>query len=296
MIRFVPTLLLAVLVFTPLPATAQSAAATRFLELTRVAPDLTFPKAAKKLGFFSSLEMAIYKPEGDGKFPAVVLVHTCGGLSDHIRTWTREALKQGYVVFVVDSFGPRGIKTVCFPSPRMNYPRGVKDALDALAHLKKLDFVDPERVAIMGFSWGAILSLWTSSDAIAGLLPESGRFAAAVAFYPACWFGATGQTPEIEFLRPDTGRPTLVLMGELDNETPPADCLPRLQALKDKGAPVEWHLYSQTTHCWDCRERHNQRKTDFRGNQVQYLYSKDTTDDSARRAFEFLARHLKKGS
>ncbi|MEK7245006.1 MAG: hypothetical protein AAB223_03205, partial [Pseudomonadota bacterium] len=40
---------------------------------------LKFPDAPEELGFFASVEkMAIYKPEGNGPFPALVLLHTCG--------------------------------------------------------------------------------------------------------------------------------------------------------------------------------------------------------------------------
>jgi dienelactone hydrolase len=89
-----------------------------------------------------------------------------------------------------------------------------------------------------------------------------------------------------------TDKPLLVLMGELDNETPPAECIPRLDALKARGAPVESHLYPGTTHCWDCFTLNNFRKTDFQGNSIIYSYNKTVTDDSANRAIIFFEKHL----
>jgi len=250
------------------------------------APDLTFPEAPRTPGPYSSLEMAIYKPDGAGPFPALVLVHTCGGLRPEIQDWAKHALERGYVAFVIDSLGPRGVKSVCIPPSPVNIWRGVKDAFQALEHLQRFDFVDQSRVGLMGFSWGGMVGLLASSRSVAATF-SSKRFASVASFYPACYFSTARGA--VEFLRPDTDRPTLVLMGELDNETPPADCLPRLETLKGKGAPVSWHLYPKTTHCWDCASLDNLTKTDFQGNRVTYRYDSAVTRDSARRAFEFLA-------
>lgn len=254
------------------------------------APDLKFPESPKKLGLFSSLEMAIYKPDGAGPFPALVLVHTCGGLRPEIQDWTKNALSRGYVAFVIDSLGPRGVKSVCIPPSPVNIWRGAKDAFQALEHLRRFDFVDQSRIGLMGFSWGAMVGLLVNSRAVAEALSPAGRFASVASFYPACYFSTSRGA--VEFLRPDTDRPTLVLMGELDNETPPSDCLPRLEALKSKDAPVSWHLYPKTTHCWDCASLDNLTKTDFQGNRVTYRYDSAVTKDSARRAFDFFAEHM----
>ncbi len=51
------------------------------------------------------------KPPGDGPFPAVVLLHTCGGLQPHVITdWPDYLTGLGYVTLSVDSFSPRGIR------------------------------------------------------------------------------------------------------------------------------------------------------------------------------------------
>ncbi|MBA3594446.1 MAG: dienelactone hydrolase family protein [Polaromonas sp.] len=258
-----------------------------------MSPDLTFPTEAKELSMFSPHGMAIFKPAGAGPFPAVVLHHSCGGIRTEIREWAKLALERGYVVFVLDSLGPRGLKTNCFPPTPVPTSRGTKDAFQALKHLKTFPFVDSSRVGLVGFSWGAMVGLMASSNEVASVLSQGERFAAAVSFYPMCYFGGNPQNPAtVEYLRADTDRPLLVLMGDQDNETPPADCLPRLEALNKQGAPVEWHLYASATHCWDCSSRHNFRKTDFQGNSVVYHYSKEITADSARRTFDFLAKRM----
>jgi len=264
----------------------------RILSSASQAPDLKFPDEPTELSSSSPLAMAIYKPAGGGRFPALILVHTCGGLRPEIRNWTKEALSRDYVVFVLDSLGPRGLKTVCHPPTPVSIWRGVKDSFQALDHLKRFEFVDPDRVGLMGFSWGAMVGLLASSKTVATVFSPSKRFAAVASFYPGCYFPASGTRGEIEFLRTDTDRPTLVLLGESDTETPPADCLLRLETLKDRGIPVSWHLYPKTTHCWDCSSLHNLSKVDLLGHKVVYLYDEQVTNDSSRRAFDFLADHL----
>jgi dienelactone hydrolase len=82
-------------------------------------------------------------------------------------------------------------------------------------------------------------------------------------------------------------------MAGKDVETPPAECLPRLNAARDAGAPVEWHVYSNATHCWDCSNLDGFSKVDFRGTRVVYRYDRSATSDSRGRMFAFLEKVLK---
>jgi dienelactone hydrolase len=263
------------------------------LAMVRQAPDLVFPTEAKELGFFSQLGMAIYKPPGDGPFPALVIVHSCGGLRTEIQDWAKEAIARGYVAFVVDSIGPRGLKQVCIPPTPVNLNRGTRDAFQAMEHLAKFPFVDQQRIGLLGFSWGGMVALLASSRAYAEVLSPDKRFAAAVSFYPICYLAPAGNRRAIEFLRPDHDRPALVLLAEEDTEAPPADCLARLKPLQEKGAPVEWHQYAGSTHCFDCSSLLYYSKVDFLGNRVVYRYDKAVTADAIGRTFDYFALQLK---
>ena len=254
-------------------------------------PDLKFPEDAQELSPSSPLAMAIYKPAGAGPFPAIVLVHTCGGLRRELLDWTRLALEHGYVVFVLDSLGQRGVSPREGCNGGLSPSRGAKDAFQAREHLRKFAFVDQDRVALLGFSWGAMVGLFVSSSAIASQLSSS-RFAAVVGLYPICYFPAGFGYPAIELLRQEVDKPLLVLMGEEDNEAPPAACIPRLEKLAQKGAPVEWHVFPATTHCWDCSTLDGFSKMDG-FTRIVYRYDRKVTQDSADRAFAFLAKYLK---
>src|SRR5260370_41498916 len=78
----------------PLWASAQSFQ-ERILSSASQAPDLRFPDEAKELSASSPLAMAIYKPAGVGRFPPLILVHTCGGLRPEIRPWTKKRPSRG---------------------------------------------------------------------------------------------------------------------------------------------------------------------------------------------------------
>src|SRR5207245_166123 len=94
-------------------AQATPPSASQIQERAKAKPDLVFPRESKELGFFPSpVEMGIWKPKGEGPFPALIIVHTCAGLKQQqIGFWRKEAIRRGYAAFVLDSFGPRGGRT-----------------------------------------------------------------------------------------------------------------------------------------------------------------------------------------
>jgi dienelactone hydrolase len=263
-----------------------------------IAPDLIFPQQAQTGSADLARRMTLMKPEGDGPFPAIVMVHQCAGLNGAVMANAREAVAQNYVVLMIDSFTQRDVKTVCYgPKNGVNFFRGVRDALQAAEHLRGLSYVDKNRIAFVGFSWGAMISLMTSSEHYAsGALANATPFAATVSFYPGCFhITPPNGRPPYEVLNADIKRPLLVLMGEDDTETPAGECMSKLEAVKTTGAPVEWHVYPQTTHCWDCRALDGRSKTDWRGTHVEYRFSPEATKDGRKRMFEFLARMMPKG-
>lgn len=284
--------------------TQAQSAREELLRAASLAPDLELPAEPAHLGVFSAPKLALYKPEGSGPFPALVIQHQCGGLRSStgawqnmaILAWAKEAVSRGYVTLVLDSLGPRGVDTVCYGAKGgVNFPRGVRDALQAAAHLQKLPYVDVDRIAFAGFSWGAMVGLLASGAAWGDALQAGKRFRAVVAFYPGCFTLRPPGGSAYEVVQPDIDSPLLVLMGGADSETPPAECTTRLEPLEVAGKPVEWHIYPTATHCWDCQNLDRFRKTDFRGVAVEYRYDKEAARNSADRLFDFLSRTLGAG-
>jgi dienelactone hydrolase len=150
----------------------------------------------------------------------------------------------GFVVLNVDSFGPRGLGDgqVCGSLGLLADARRYRthDAFDALRYLRSLDYVDPDRVFLMGQSNGGSVALIAAAagGARAFRMPEGG-FRAVVAFYP--WCGALGTT------RPSLEVPLLILAGARDDWTPPEEC----RRFTSSGAPVRVTIYEEAVHSFD---------------------------------------------
>ena len=126
------------------------------------------------------------KPDGKGPFPAVILLQSCGGTTPSLYGWADELNSWGYATFLVKSLEARGMQTCQKPFSRvMMYMDVASDALGALDHLAKKPDIDPQKIAVIGFSLGA--------GAINSyILPreksdQSGvEFAGAISFYQRC--------------------------------------------------------------------------------------------------------------
>ncbi|MET0012375.1 MAG: dienelactone hydrolase family protein [Sedimenticola sp.] len=273
----------------------------RLLRDTHSAKDLHFPSDVTDINSVKYPKMSLFKPDGAGPFPALVLAHQCGGL-DNSRTgwknlsmleWSKKAVRHGYVVLLIDQLTQRGIGTRCKgKAGGLNFGRSTKDVFQAADHLRKFDFVEPDKIAVAGYSFGAILAALASSNRWGETLQETGRFAAAVSFYPGCYTIRPRRGLPYEIVNTDIDKPLLVLLGEKDTETPAHECSQKLEIAKSNGSIAEWHIYSDTTHCWDCENLDGHSKVTNRGLHATYRYSEAATKDSEKRMFDFLRKHL----
>jgi dienelactone hydrolase len=229
----------------------------------------------ESLGALTALSNKVFKPAGAGPFPAVVVVHTCGGVQNaHIRQHAQELLAAGYVVLVQDSHGPRNFSTC--REKAIPFAVGVLDAYAGLNSLAALPGVDRQRIYLAGYSYGGFVAAMVSSPQSAATFASPLRFRAAVAHYANCVRPSGAQV-----LLGDVDRPLLMLMGENDKEALPASCFPMLEQMKAAGAPVAWHVYPGATHGWD------KQGEGANG----YVYREDTTQDATRRMLAFFETH-----
>jgi dienelactone hydrolase len=85
---------------------------------------------------------------------------------------------------LVDSFRPRNVQNVCNRGMAIPPELQAADAFAAASYLRSVPLVRPDRIGVIGFSYGG----WAVLKAVlANSVAESGgrAFAAAVAFYPA---------------------------------------------------------------------------------------------------------------
>lgn len=211
---------------------------TRLARALALACLLAAPAHAESVALGADrIPATLLKPAGAGPFPAVVILHDCSGLGPRSSgapgRWTHMLLEWGYVVIVPDSFSTRGYPNgVCTDASRGGQQVGpirrARDARAALAYLQTLPYVHKEGVGLMGGSHGGATTLATLAN------PGSG-FAAAVALYPRC--------SAFSHLRPDV--PLLILVGELDDWTPAAECEPLA------GERVTVKVYPGAHHAFD---------------------------------------------
>jgi len=224
------------------------------------------------------------KPDGPGPFPAVIHLHGCNGLSKAFRDgadkgqWSEQLAAWGYVVLVVDSFATRGIEQACTGAGKGIAAR-IADAYGALAYLSAQRFVDASRIAVMGFSQGAITALSLVGARDFELVENEGerKFKSAIAFYPAC---PTDGTMTI---------PTLILIGELDDWTRADGCTHMMQGRSGAGSPVRLIVYPGAHHAFDVVALQPGRE--MFGHRVEYntAAAAMATDEVKR----FLAEHLR---
>jgi dienelactone hydrolase len=211
----------------------------------------------------TNLTAYLGRHEGNAPRPAVVLMHGCSGLLNPkgrmlplYRAWMRALFAQGYDVLTVDSATSRGFTQTCTVGPqRMTMHRDrPKDAYAALQYLQAQASVQPERIALMGWSQGGAVVLLSINDKSIGRPAGLGHdFKAAVAFYPGACSERLQSRPwtEVEPQGWTTRLPLLVLFGAADTWTPLPPCEKFLEAAKARGNPVELKTYPDALHAFD---------------------------------------------
>jgi dienelactone hydrolase len=196
----------------------------------------------------------LYRADTPTPGPAVVMLHGCGGLltkSGKIKkretAWRNILLAEGYTVLLVDSFNPRGHRNICRIKSRPVLPERERphDTYAALQWLQSQPFVTPGRIALMGWSNGAMAMLWTIREN-ARQRPRdlAANFIAAVGFYPGCIkIGRTGFKSAI---------PALLQVGLADNWTKPKPCIALVKTSNEHGgAPMQIDAYADAAHGFD---------------------------------------------
>jgi dienelactone hydrolase len=215
------------------------------------------------------LDGYLFRSPGDGKHPAVVFLHSCGGLigrsgdiQPRERDWAAELNRRGYVVLMVDSFGPRRQGSMCahLDFNAAVYQKRPHDAYGALLFLQGQPFIQPDRIGVVGWSQGGGVVLFSIRAQSLGRpmqLPH-GDFRAAVAFYP-------GSCAERKQKLPWTSAiPLLVLVGAGDVWTPAAPCEQLVEGAVARGSAVEMRIYPGAYHDFDWPDMRVHESPQFR--------------------------------
>jgi dipeptidyl-peptidase-4 len=210
------------------------------------------------------LHYRLVKPKTEGPHPAII--HVYGGPKGQLARrswmplWYQVAVARGYVVFSIDNRGTarRSHSFEAALRGRLGAVE-VRDQLKGLEWLRRQPFVDPDRIAVRGWSYGGYMALKL-------ILAAPDRLAAAVAGAPVTdWrlydthyterflglpednadaYDASDIFPEITTL----SRPLFLIHGLADGNVTIENSTMLMTALQDKSIPFEVMVYPGAGH------------------------------------------------
>ena len=189
-------------------------------------------------------ELRIARP-GTDKLPAVILIHGSGGLGASTQRWADELNSIGVSAFILDSFAGRGIVSTVADQTQLDSIAMMVDAFKALALLAEHPRVDPKRIAVMGFSKGAVAAVYSSNLRFQRLHgPATASFAAHIGLYTPCNIDWREDT--------QTSRaPIRLHHGIADDYVSIVPCRGYVERLKSAGADVVLTEYADAHHAYD---------------------------------------------
>jgi dienelactone hydrolase len=189
-------------------------------------------------------ELRIPKP-GSDKLPAVILVHGSGGASALHDRWVQELNGIGIATFLLDSFSGRGIVNTINDQSQLDSLAMVVDAYRALGSLAQHPRIDPNRIAVMGFSKGAVAAVYSSNERFRKMYgPPNAEFAAHIGLYTPCnvTYRDDGKV---------TGRPIRLFHGMDDDWVSIEPCRAYVARLKNSGADAVLTEFPGAYHAFD---------------------------------------------
>lgn len=241
---------------------------------------------------------SIARPDGDGPFPTALLFSGCDGPADNLETWSNALVERGWAAIVVDSHAPRGFdddarwRLICAGQLLTGAERA-GDVAVSIDDARGMDFVDDDRIALIGASHGgwAVLEFLSMADHSQVPLtltdwPESlaaeplDGIVGAVLLYPFC--GRLSRAARRGWM---TEVPVLFLLAEGDRIAPETDCLRIAHREAAKGLPVDAHVYDDVTHGFDQKKK---------APMSALAFDEAATEDALARGLDFLdhAAHM----
>jgi dienelactone hydrolase len=178
------------------------------------------------------------------KVPVVILVHGSGGISAGPDAWARTLNEAGVGAFILDTFTGRGIVSTIENQEQLNSLAMMVDAYQALDVLAAHPRVRADRIAIMGFSKGAVAAVYSASERFRATYGGTNHFAAHIGFYTPC---------NVTY-RDDTKvgpAPIRLFHGISDDYVSVVPCRDYVARLKAAGADVALTEYPDAQHSFD---------------------------------------------
>jgi dienelactone hydrolase len=184
-------------------------------------------------------------PRAAPKVPAVILVHGSGGIGGSTDVWARELNAIGVAAFILDTFSGRGIVSTVADQDQLNSLAMMVDAYRALDLLAAHPRIRTDRIGVMGFSKGAVASVYSAMERFRATHGGKDiRFAAHIGFYTPCNIAYEGETK----VGP---APIRLFHGITDDYVAIGPCRDYAARLKAAGADVSLTEYPESQHSFD---------------------------------------------
>jgi dienelactone hydrolase len=182
---------------------------------------------------------------GTAKVPAVLLVHGSGGVRTNIDLWATQLVSMGIATFVLDTFTGRGIVTTSEDQSQLHSLAMLYDSYRSLDLLAKHARIDGTRIAIMGFSKGAVAAVYSSVARFNKMHgTPSVTFAAHIGFYTPCNTKFLDETVV-------TGKPIRLFHGISDDLVQIGPCRAFTERLRAAGRDAKLTEYQNAWHVFD---------------------------------------------
>jgi carboxymethylenebutenolidase len=215
------------------------------------APAADPPVSAESIEYAGSegeMPARLYRRPGAGRGPGVLVLHTVAGPGPNVEAFARELAGAGFValtpdLFSLPEFGADG---------RTDHPLVLGDLAGAFARLARHPAVDPERLGVVGFSFGGRLAVILAAT-------EPARVRAAVVYYAIASHQALGRplAGRAATARPLTERvgairaAVLIHHGDADTSVPVDQARLLHRALLAAGKSSTLHVYPGADHLFN---------------------------------------------
>ncbi len=177
-----------------------------------------------------SIAARLRVPDTAGPRPAVILLHGSAGPSAREGGYATVLNQAGFVTFEPDQWAPRGLAGGAFGRPR-TIQETLPDLYGARAYLAAHPRVDPARIGVAGFSFGAVAAMLAATRAHNDRFLPGAHFAGLMPVYPICHL--YNRVPGFEFADL-VNAPVLIVTGALDAYDNDPEAGPKLVASLNK--------------------------------------------------------------